>query len=297
MSVKGMKMLAAKGKFPDLRSVETSFLKDVERENLDSKAKKCTFIGYGSDKIGYKLWDFERKKVIKCKHITLNEAELYKDRKKNLVIKKNYDEFEDEILEKSGESVTLEVVFDSESTRVDTDDDSNSGSTRNDIQSSSVPCYPVPQPNTQRWFRRSTRVTTPLDKYSLSANFMLLLENREPDCYTEAKEGVDYNEIFSLVVKMTTIRLVLSIVASKNLHLEQIDVKTFLHGDLDEDIYMVQLEGFQIFRKENMVCKLNKSLYGLKQALRQWYLKFENIMDRNGFKRYDFHYIKKFNKS
>ncbi|GKC36349.1 retrovirus-related pol polyprotein from transposon TNT 1-94 [Tanacetum coccineum] len=71
---------------------------------------------------------------------------------------------------------------------------------------------------------------------------------------------------------MTTIRLVLSIVAVKDLHLEQLDVKTsFLHGDLDEDIYMTQPEGFQSAGKEeNLVCKLKKSLYGLKQASRQW---------------------------
>ncbi|GJR17501.1 retrovirus-related pol polyprotein from transposon TNT 1-94 [Tanacetum coccineum] len=76
---------------------------------------------------------------------------------------------------------------------------------------------------------------------------------------------------------MTKIRLVLSSVASKNFHLEQLDVKTtFLHDDLEEDIYMAQPEGFQSAKKEeNLVCKLKKSLYGLKQAPRQWYLKFD----------------------
>ncbi|KAC9891008.1 hypothetical protein E3N88_45129 [Mikania micrantha] len=311
--------------------------------------------------------------------------------KESSVIQKDYVEFEDETLDKSGESVTPEVVFDSGSTGVDTDDDSVSGSTGNNsesndsgsngsesseeeedstssVQSSSIPGSYVPQPETQHWVRRSTRVTVPPDKYSPSANFLLLSENGEPDCYTEAvsvkdsfqweiamkeemksleknitwvltklpsgkkalqnkwvyrikdesdgskrykarlvvkgfqqKEGVDSNEIFSRVVKMTTIRLVLSIVASENLHLEQLDVKTaFLHGDLDEDIYMVQPEGFQISGKENMVCKLKKSLYGLKQAPRQWYLKFDNFMGRNGFKRCEMDhccYIKKFSKS
>ncbi|GJR87473.1 retrovirus-related pol polyprotein from transposon TNT 1-94 [Tanacetum coccineum] len=88
---------------------------------------------------------------------------------------------------------------------------------------------------------------------------------------------------------MTTIRLVLSIVAAENLHLEQLDVKTaFLHGDLDEDIYMTQPEGFQSAGKEeNLVCKLKKSLYGLKQALKQWYLKFNSFMQRAGYKRCD----------
>ena len=92
---------------------------------------------------------------------------------------------------------------------------------------------------------------------------------------------IDYFEIFSPVVKLTTIRVVLGIVAAENLHLEQLDVKTaFLHGDLEEDIYMQQPEGFTMQGKENQVCKLKKSLYGLKQAPRQWYKKFDNFMCR-----------------
>jgi ATP-binding cassette subfamily B (MDR/TAP) protein 1 len=70
-------------------------------------------------------------------------------------------------------------------------------------------------------------------------------------------------------VKLTTIRIFLGIVAVENLHLEQLDVKTtFLHGNLEKDIYMQKLEGFAIQGKENQVCKLKKSLYGLKQTLR-----------------------------
>ena len=61
----------------------------------------------------------------------------------------------------------------------------------------------------------------------------------------QQKKGIDYSEIFSLAVKMSTIRLLLGMVAIENLHLEQLDVKmAFLHGDLKEDIYMIQLEGF-----------------------------------------------------
>lgn len=61
------------------------------------------------------------------------------------------------------------------------------------------------------------------------------------------------------------VRLVLSIVAVKDLHLEQLDVKTtFLYGELDEEIDMVQLEGVSCYRKENLICKLKRSLYGLK---------------------------------
>ena len=98
------------------------------------------------------------------------------------------------------------------------------------------------------------------------------------------KKGIDFDEIFSLVVKMTSIRTVLSIVATEDLHLEQLDVKTtFLHGDLDEEIYMAQPRGFEVKGKEYLVCRLKKSLYGLKQAPRQWYLKFDRFMQEHGY--------------
>ena len=68
---------------------------------------------------------------------------------------------------------------------------------------------------------------------------------------------------------MSTIRLILGMVAVENLHLEQLDVKTtFFHGDLEEDLYMIKPEEFIVQGQENLVCKLRKSLYGLKQAPR-----------------------------
>ncbi|KAL9268540.1 Retrovirus-related Pol polyprotein from transposon TNT 1-94-like protein, partial [Drosera capensis] len=101
------------------------------------------------------------------------------------------------------------------------------------------------------------------------------------------KQGIDFEEIFSPVVKMTSIRAVLGLVAGLDLELEQLDVKTaFLHGDLEEEIYMVQPEGFEVKGKEHKVCKLRKSLYGLKQASRQWYKKFDSFMTSHGYQRF-----------
>ena len=83
------------------------------------------------------------------------------------------------------------------------------------------------------------------------------------------KQGIDFDKIFSPIVKMSSIRVVLRLVASLDLELQQLDVKiAFLHGDLKEEIYMDQPEGFKVKGKEHMVCKLNKSLYGLKQTPR-----------------------------
>nr|KYP42748.1 Retrovirus-related Pol polyprotein from transposon TNT 1-94 [Cajanus cajan] len=100
------------------------------------------------------------------------------------------------------------------------------------------------------------------------------------------KEGIDFNEIFSPVVRLTTIRVVLAMCAAFNLHLEQLDVKTaFLHGELQEEIYMLQPEGFKEQGKENLVCRLTKSLYGLKQAPRCWYKRFDSFIISLGYNR------------
>ena len=69
-------------------------------------------------------------------------------------------------------------------------------------------------------------------------------------------KGFDYEEIFSLLVKMTILRLLLGVVATEDLELEQLDIKTtFLHGDLEEDNYMSQLAGFTVtWEESNLVC-------------------------------------------
>lgn len=76
---------------------------------------------------------------------------------------------------------------------------------------------------------------------------------------------MDYIEIISSMVKPTSIRVLLSIVISKDLELKQLDVKTiFLYGKLKEHIFMNQLYGFEAHMKEDLVCLLKRSLYGLK---------------------------------
>lgn len=102
-------------------------------------------------------------------------------------------------------------------------------------------------------------------------------------------EGLDYTEVFSSVVKHTSIRILLAMTAHFNWELHQLDVKTaFLHGDLEEKVYMVQPKGFEKPGEEQKVCLLKKSLYELKQSSRQWNKKFHEHMESMSFERSSF---------
>ena len=99
------------------------------------------------------------------------------------------------------------------------------------------------------------------------------------------KEGLYYFDTYSPVTRISFIRMLIAIAAIHNLEIHQMDVKTaFLNGDLDEEIYMEQPEGFIVPGQEKKVCRLVKSLYGLKQAPIQWHEKFDSVMMTNGFK-------------
>eukprot|EP00253_Pinus_taeda_P020805 PITA_20805 len=86
------------------------------------------------------------------------------------------------------------------------------------------------------------------------------------------KEGVDYEQTFAPIAKWATIQTLFALAAQNGWKVHQMDVKTaFLNGDLKENVFMSQLEGFAVRGHEHKVCKLVKSLYGLKQAPQAWF--------------------------
>ncbi|GJU93277.1 retrovirus-related pol polyprotein from transposon TNT 1-94 [Tanacetum coccineum] len=103
--------------------------------------------------------------------------------------------------------------------------------------------------------------------------------------YTQT-HGIDYEETFSPVAKIKSIRIMLAIAAFHDYEIWQMDVKTaFLNGKLTEDVFMAQPEGFENAKYPKRVCKLQKAIYGLKQASRSWNLCFHEKVTQFGFSR------------
>ena len=93
--------------------------------------------------------------------------------------------------------------------------------------------------------------------------------------YTQ-KDDIYYEETFSPVAMLKSIKILLSITAHYDYEIWQMDVKNaFLNGNLEEEIYMMQPEGFIVKNQEHMICKLKRSIYGLMQASRSWNIKFD----------------------
>ena len=96
--------------------------------------------------------------------------------------------------------------------------------------------------------------------------------------------GVDYQETFSPIAKLNTIRVLLSLAANLDWPLHQFDVKNaFLHGDLEEEVYMDIPPGYTSSPTAGIVCRLQKALYGLKQSPRAWFGRFSMAMKKYGF--------------
>jgi len=97
-------------------------------------------------------------------------------------------------------------------------------------------------------------------------------------------QGVDYEETFSPVAMLKSVRIMLAIAAFFDYEILQMDVKTaFLNGNIEEELYMMQPEGFVDPKDANKVCKLQRSIYGLKQASRSWNLRFDEVIKGFGF--------------
>lgn len=101
-----------------------------------------------------------------------------------------------------------------------------------------------------------------------------------------SEQGIDYEEAFVPVTRLETVRMLLALAAKNSWQVHHLDIKTaFLNGEIAEDVYVVQPEGFEKKGKEHLVYKLFKALYGLRQAPRAWYAKLNQSLGSLGFER------------
>ena len=141
------------------------------------------------------------------------------------------------------------------------------------------------------------RSTIPKDRKIIGCRPLFIRKRNEANEVTRHKvrvvakgysqvEGRDYTDTFAPVARLESVRTVLGIAATLDWEIHQFDVKTaFLHGNLTEEIYMEQPEGRKEKGKEDWVCRLHKSLYGLRQAGRCWYERLYGEMQKAGFTR------------
>jgi len=123
--------------------------------------------------------------------------------------------------------------------------------------------------------------------YKVKYNFDGSIERYKAHLVIRGDEQIadfDYHETFAPVAKMTSVRCFLSVAGARGWDLHQMDVhNAFLHGDLEEEVYMTLPPGFRA-PNSNKVCRLRKSLYGLKQAPQQWFVKLSSKLLEYDFK-------------
>ncbi|KAJ9541656.1 LOW QUALITY PROTEIN: hypothetical protein OSB04_028162 [Centaurea solstitialis] len=248
------------------------YVKRPASEKLKPKSSdKCFFVGYPRTTVGYYFYNPEENKVF---------------------VARNGKFLEEKFLSSGNtrKDVDLQVVDEENTTPV----------VEPEIQHENVEpqSEPIEEVQTQD-LRRSSRVRQEPDRY---LGFLVSQDSgdlNEPTSYGEAARlvakgftqthGIDYDETFSPVAMLKSIRILMAISAYFNYEIWQMDVKTaFLNGKLTEDVYMEQPEGFIDPKNPNKVCKLLKSIYGLKQASRSWNLHFDERIKEFGFAKSEF---------
>ena len=138
-----------------------------------------------------------------------------------------------------------------------------------------IELLPKVKPISFKWvFKRKLKLNDTINKYKAR----LVAKGYKQ------KHNVDYFDTYSSITRIASIRILFAIASIYKFVVNQMNVKTvFLNGDLEEEIYMGQLKGYVVLGQEHKVCKLVKSLYGLKQTPKQWHENFDKVMLTHGY--------------
>ncbi len=282
-----------------------------ERHNLDPKARKCILLGYGTETKGYRLYDPKRARVFYSRDILFNELdrgvekELTKQEETRYV---EFDSFSDE--EPVADEAAEPVLRRSGRERRPPDHYGERIIIANDkLKKPATMEEALASPDKVKWQNAMNMeieslhsndvwdlVELPKYRKAVGGNKWVFKLKVDADGSVERhkarlvaqgfsqKFGVDYDETFSPVVRFELFRTVVALAVQNGLKLHQMDVTTaFLNGELEEEVYMKQPEGFIAKDQEQLVCKLKRSIYGLKPSPRCWNSALDSQLKTMGF--------------
>ena len=278
------------------------------RQKLDDRAHRLRFIGYDKGSKGYRLMDDETKKVHICRDVVFNETDFGETNHRTVLEPETSD---DEQLE---ELVSQDKVEERNRPRRQTREPNWYGDTVTHYAFTADECEPqmmseaLKTPDADAWKAAAEAelesltenhawelMALPPGKKTVGCRWVFKVKRKEGGsvdrykCHLVAKgysqrPGIDYDETFSPVVMFTTIQALITYATQRGMLIHQMDIViAFLNGQLDEEIYMDQPEGFEEPGKERLVCRLQKSLYGLKQAPRCWNRELQRFLISEGF--------------
>lgn len=279
------------------------------RLKLDSKSEKCVMLGYSLT--GYKLWNLSKNKIVISRNVIFNEKELYFKCQQEKSVESEETE-EDETPEKEGVNIESEERVRKPPKRFDDYEMYLAYNACSFIDNVPLSYNDAMKRNNKvAWEKAIKRellsiedngtwevvdIGTVSDKKSiLSSKWVFAFKDFEENenkfkarlvvrGFQQSDNTFNYDEIFSPVAKMSTIRTLLSVGNEKGHRFDQLDVKTaFLNGTLSENVFMYPPEGLDLGKGK--VLKLKKSLYGLKQSAKCWNDAFNNFVLNIGFER------------
>lgn len=280
---------------------------------------KVRFLGYATNAKGYRLWDEQKGKILIRRDVVFNETEFKcKQSEDDLCLGNEVTLHTDERQTSTEETVASDAAKGDQ--RIRRPPKRYGFEEFADVATvdhyANLCCVTEPKtleeamssPNAKEWKEAADLeyesllendtwdlVDLPKDRKAVGSKWVFKVKHHSDGqverykCRLVAKGysqiyGADYDETFSPVVRFGSIRTLLSFAVQNNLNVHQMDVVTaFLNGHLEEEIYMEQPEGYIKPGQEHLVCKLNKSIYGLKQSPRCWSKAFTEFMKSIGF--------------
>ena len=292
-----------------------------ERKKLESKSRKCIFVGYGESVKGYRLYDPNRAKVIYSRDVLFNEKRskiesepIQEEKEQYVELEFATDHHEDEVICDDRERDTTEVSTESiirRSQRVRRAPDfygARVNVANSQLMEPTSLKEALASPEREKWSTamenemKSLRendvwdlVELPRDRSPVGSKWVFKLKTNADGSIERYKArlvaqgfsqkfGTDYDETFCPVVRMESLRTLIALAVQNGLILHQVDVTTaFLNGELKEEVFMRQPEGLVTKGQEHLVCRLKRSIYGLKQSPRCWNSVLDSQLKNMGF--------------